>query len=283
LVIKYIDTHCHIADKKYEGKREHIVEECRKREVLFFVVGLDHFSNFFSFEFSRIHKLPCFLGLHPLYVESIEQIEKTIEEIKNVVDKIDGIGEIGLDMYRTKDMRNINLQKICFEKFLKLASAHNLPIIIHSRKAEKTIFEYIKKENIESAIILHSYTGNLSLAKEFLKLRCDGKKIYFSIPAIIVRSNHYKKLVKILPLETILCETDAPYQSPIRGKLNYPWHVIYAYRVISEIKEMSIEDLSNIISQNVKEILKSRYYHYSQSWSENQVINSYFPKHYVKR
>jgi len=262
LVIKYIDTHCHIADRKFEGKREHIVKECRKRGVLFFVVGLDYFSNFFSFKFSRTHRLPCFLGLHPLYVKNIEQIEEVFKEIENMANEIDGVGEVGLDMYRTKDIRNIDLQKICFEKFLKLASIHNLPIIIHSRKAEKNIFEYIKKENVESPIILHSYTGNLSLAKEFLKLRHKGKRIYFSIPAIIVRSKHYKKLVKILPLETILCETDAPYQSPIKRDLNYPWYVTYAYEAISEIKEIPIEDLSSVILQNVKEILEDRYYRY---------------------
>jgi len=186
------------------------------------------------------------LGLYPEEIEKmndndIEKIFKFIEENKDR--KFLAIGEIGLD-FSNVDEDKIKKQKIYFEKFLELADKLKKPVIIHTRKAEKDVLDILTSYNNKK--VLHTF-WKPSLIDRAIEINC-----YLSIPAIVYRDPGFQKIVKDVPLEFILTETDSPYLDPIeKGKAaNNSWKIIYSLKTISEIKDIGEKELEEIIFNN---------------------------------
>jgi TatD DNase family protein len=193
---------------------------------------------------NKIVKLAA--GLYPkkdLKLTDYKNLEKFVEENKN---KIIAIGEIGLDLFHAKN--NFEVQIEIFKKQLDLAEKLNLPVIVHTRKAEKEVLEILKNyRNLK--IILHCFSGNFKLIKRANEMGC-----YFSIPANIVFSEHFQKMAKELPREKILTETDTPYLSPYREIKNEPAFIKETINVLSRIWEISEEKVEGKIEKNFKKV-----------------------------
>jgi len=195
-------------------------------------------------------------GIHPSEIGKNEaDIDKQICEIKDIVinnKKIVAIGEIGLDNHWEKDKKEI--QKYAFLEQIKLANELSLPIVIHSRDAIMETIEILKGNIVpEKKGILHCCQLNRDLVKFGLEA---GFYISFAGAITYKSSKNANEIIKMVPNDKILIETDCPYLSPEpnRGKRNDSRNVKYIAEKIANVKEMTLEQISEITYENAKRI-----------------------------
>ena len=129
-----------------------------------------------------------------------------------------------------------------------LAKKLEKPLIVHTRKAEKECIDVLEECNAKK-VVLHCFTGNLKLVK-----RAESLGFNFSIPAIITRLSHFREVVKIVPITRLLTETDGPYLAPIKGTLSEPKDVVRTTKIISEIKNISHDEVIKNIFANYQRL-----------------------------
>ena len=187
------------------------------------------------------------LGVHPTEVKDWNDglIDKIKEYSKHP--KIIAIGEIGLDYYWDKSFND--LQKEVFIKQIKLANELGLPISIHDREAHKDTFDILKEYNKGSDIVMHCFSGSAEFAKECLK---EGW--YLALGGVVTFKNavKMKEVAKIVPLDKLLLETDAPYLAPVpfRGKENQPAYVKYIAEEIASLRGVEVDEIAEATTQN---------------------------------
>lgn len=245
------DTHTHINDKKFcdfdikfllNGVDGVIVASCDKESNY---SGLD-LANKYSNVFTT-------LGIHPHDSKTYDdEIEKFIIDNCNNP-KVVAIGEIGLDYYY--NFSDKDTQKRVFIKQLQLANQFNLPVVFHIRDAMGDFIEILNqhKNLLNNSGVVHSYSGSVETAKELIKLG-----LYLSFNGILTFKNSKKaiEVVKEIPMERILIETDCPYLTPepYRGKINLPMYVIKVAEKIANIKNISIEEVLDTAYNNAKNL-----------------------------
>jgi len=187
----------------------------------------------------------CALGLYPLDALKEDPV-KTIEFINKNIKFACALGEIGLDYHLPKysDEKSIKTQKNIFEEQLEIAKNKKLPVIVHSRKAELDVIETLESFNIKK-IIIHCFGGKLKLTK-----RISDNNWYFSIPASVVRAEHFQNIVLNTNLSQILSETDSPFQSPFIGKDNEPAFIVEGIKKIAQLKKITVEECINSLYMN---------------------------------
>ena len=239
-----IDVHLH-ADFLDEEKLKEIEENKKIKLVITNSVNIESCKKNLELV-KKYPKIRLALGLYP---------EKTLKKsdfnfLKDFVikNKPIALGEIGLDLYHYKE--NFEIQKEIFLKQLDLAKEKNIPVIIHTRKAEKEVLDILENyPNLNK--ILHCFSGNFKLVKRASEMGC-----YFSIPTNIVNSEHFQKMVRDLPKEKILTETDSPYLSPFRGKKNEPAFISESIKKISEIWKIRESEVEEQIERNFNIVFK---------------------------
>jgi len=190
------------------------------------------------------------LGIHPEFVDNYKLDD--INYIKNNINnkKIIAIGEIGLDYYYTKENKNEQIE--LFEKQLQLAEENNIPVIIHSREATLDTLNTLKKYKVKG--IIHSFSGSLETAKEYIKM---GYLI--GVNGVVTFKNaKIKDVIKEISLENLVLETDSPYLTPVpyRGEQNNPSHIIDIAKYISELKNITLEQIAEVTNGNIERIFK---------------------------
>ena len=239
-----IDTHAHL-DFLDEKKLKEIQNNPKLKLVITNSVNLK--SNEKNLEISKKYsKIKLAAGLYPEEKNTLGEYKKLEKFVKQNKKHIIAIGEIGLD--KTEKL-NFKTQEKIFKKQLELAEELKVPAIIHTRKAEKEVMEII--QNYKCKKILHCFSGKLKLVKQALEIGC-----YFSIPTNIVRSEHFQKMVEILPKDKILTETDTPYLSPHKDKKNEPAFITESIKTISKIWKLSQRETEKQIEENFKRIFK---------------------------
>ena len=245
----FTDSHCHLYDEYYENIDEIINVSLQNGVVRFINNGCDTKSNKEVLDkISKYDNMYGAIGIHPENVDNY-----TIDDIKFIEENLDNkkiiaIGEIGLDYYYTKD--NKEKQKELFEIELKLAEKYKLPLIIHSRDATLDTINILKKYNVKG--LIHSFSGSLETAKEYIKM---GYLI--GINGVITFKNaNIKDVIKEIPLEYLVLETDSPYLTPMpfRGKQNNPSHILDIVKFVCELKNISLDELSKITNNNLERI-----------------------------
>ena len=240
-----VDDHAHLF--LYNNLDEKIKENIERNVKYIIENSLDIESINKVIEESKKYDIIYYaLGLYPEEIEKMndKDIEKILEFIEENKDKkFLAIGEIGLD-FSNVDEDKIRKQKIYFEKFLELADRLKKPVIIHARKAEKEVLDILTSYNNKK--VLHTF-WKPSLVDKAIEINC-----YLSIPTIVYRDPGFQKIVKEIPLEFILTETDSPYLDPIeKGKaVNNSWKIIYSLEKISEIKDIDRKEVEEIIFNN---------------------------------
>ncbi len=257
--MQFFDSHAHYNDEKFDEDREELIKDTYKSGVTKFIVaGYDIQSSKKAIELSEKYEfIYSICGISPNDIpQSEEELWKNIEEIEQMVEnknKVVAIGEIGLDYYWNKE--NKEIQQKAFIKQIELANKLDLPIVIHSRDASIDTIKIISENKVKNQGIFHCCQLNQELVKNALKL---GYYISFAGPVTFKNSKNAEEVVKLVPLDRILIETDSPYLSPEpnRGKRNDSRNVKYIAQKISEFKNMSLEDIANITYNNAKTIFK---------------------------
>ncbi len=261
-----IDIHAHLCFDDFDSMRENLVKECERTMDAVIVTSARYDEGLCTLRICDKHpKLFPTIGYHP--VEGGDGPEKVMELIGKERDKIVGIGEVGLDHHWVKDEKERSRQKAVFSDFIKLAEELEKPLIIHSWDAEEECFRMV--EHLKIPVIFHCYSGSRELAEEILK-----KGFFISFSTGILFSKIHRKLAKIVPLEQMLLETDAPFLSPYKyfqqkggempikdgfdPKKNYPWNISFSAEKIAEIRKVSTEEVLGKTTENAKRIFGIR-------------------------
>lgn len=245
-----IDTHVHLNDEAFENILDETINCALKNGInRMIVIGNDYKTSLKAVEIAnRYPFIYAMVGLHPSDVD--EEKDFDLNWLKELLKekKVIGVGEIGLDLYWTKD--NKDLQILYFKKQLEIAKQFNLPVSIHSRDAIELTYEILKESNNKG--IIHCYSGSLEMANKFINLG-----YYLGIGGVLTFKNaKIKDVLKHIDLYHIVSETDAPYLAPVpfRGKINKPEYIKIIVEEIAKIKELDVKEVENQIDKNVQTI-----------------------------
>ena len=249
------DSHAHLNDERFDEDREELISSLNEKGVDLVVnPGACMKTSAESVELANKYDfIYAAVGVHPHDVKDLTEAD--IQELKRMATenkKVVAIGEIGLDYYYDAEYKE--LQKKWFKRQIELANELKLPIIIHDRDAHQDTFEIIKNtKSPEIGCVLHCYSGNVELAKEYVKMGC-----YISIPGTVTFKNNKKtrEVAKEIPLEYLLIETDSPYMAPEphRGKRNDPSLVAFVADKIAQEKGISYEKVCEATKENAKRL-----------------------------
>lgn len=242
------DSHAHYDDKKFEEIRDSLLENLPEHGVCGIInCGCDTESSKKALAFAEKYPyIYAAVGVHPENIGggTILDIEALAKHKKCV-----SIGEIGLDYYWVSD--NKEEQKALFEEQLLLANRLRLPVIVHDRDAHADTLEILKRHRPKG--VVHSFSGSRDMAQEILKLG-----MYIGIGGVITFKNAKKlpEVVKILPEDRFLLETDAPYLTPVpyRGKINHSAMIYYTAEKIAEIRNTSVEHILEVTKKNAEKL-----------------------------
>lgn len=245
--IMLIDTHSHLQFDAYDNDRDDVVKRIRTENIQCINVGTDYVSSKNGIEFAEKYGDGFYaaIGLHPTDVDEeldVEQYRKLA-----VSKKVVAIGEIGLDYFRPPFDKE--KQKQIFIQQLDLAKELDLPVILHCRMAHDEVIEILESRS-EKRGVVHCFTGTLQQAKKYIELG-----FYLGINGIIFKFN-IDEVIRNISLEHLLLETDCPYLTPTGApeKRNEPMFMKYTIGKIMELKNVSIQEVSEKTTQNAKKL-----------------------------
>ncbi len=272
--IKYIDIHSHLGLLTLEEDKEKIIYKMMEKGVGTFVIGVDFETSKKAVEMAEKYDFMwAGIGLHPTdndkEIFDLEKYQKLSEHERVVC-----IGECGLDYFRDSNVEIKIKQKELFEKHIQIALLSKKPLMIHSRPSKgsqdayEDTLDILEKFSPTPSASGHSpsgrgrkilsgnfhfFVGDTTIAQRILDL---GFTMSFDGP--ITFSHDYDGVIKFLPLESIMCETDAPFAAPApyRGKTCEPWMVEEVYKKVAEIKRLPIEKVIEVIRENIKRVFK---------------------------
>ncbi|MFN7253041.1 MAG: TatD family hydrolase [Anaerobacillus sp.] len=248
------DTHAHLNADQFEEDVADVIRRAQVEGVSnIVVVGFDEKTIKGALRLAEEYDfIYAAVGWHP--VDAIDMKDEHIAWLEELAShpKVVALGEMGLDYYWDKSPKDI--QKEVFRRQIQLAKKVKLPIIIHNRDAHEDIVKILKEENAsEVGGIMHCFAGSYEIAKQ-----CIDMNFYISFggPVTFKNAKRPKEVVKNLPLDRLLIETDCPYLAPhpYRGKRNEPSYVKLVAETIAEIKEMTYEEVVEITNQNAKKL-----------------------------
>ncbi len=230
-----VDAHCHLMDIK---------DYAPSKDVIPVAASYSHNKNVKNVEIARKFDVPFTLGIAPQSVigdRDLTPLEEWIDFIRK--NKPNAIGEIGLDYHWAKGEEDIKKEELVFGRMLDLAEEMKLPVVIHSRKSTPDIIDTFKMRDFELPVMMHFFSGSVSEAKWFA-----GQGGYISIPPL--HSKARKEVIKEIPLENLLVETDAPYV------VRKPEQVKDAVTYISEVKELDFGVVAEQTAKNARSLFK---------------------------
>ncbi|APJ09514.1 MULTISPECIES: TatD family hydrolase [Bacillus] len=250
------DTHAHLNAEQYNEDLEQVIERAKSEKVeKIVVVGFDRPTITRAMELIEEYDfIYAAIGWHP--VDAIDMTDEDLAWIKDLSqhEKVVAIGEMGLDYYWDKSPKDV--QKEVFRRQIALAKEVKLPIVIHNRDATEDVVTILKEEGAaEVGGIMHCFTGSLETAKACMEMNFY---ISFGGPVTFKNAKKPKEVVKEIPSDKLLIETDCPYLTPVpfRGKRNEPSYVKYIAEQIAELREISFEELAELTTKNAKKVFR---------------------------
>ncbi|MFA9145486.1 TatD family hydrolase [Bacillus safensis] len=250
------DTHAHLNAEQYNEDLEQVIERAQSEKVeKIVVVGFDRPTITRAMELIEEYDfIYAAIGWHP--VDAIDMTDEDLAWIKDLSqhEKVVAIGEMGLDYYWDKSPKDV--QKEVFRRQIALAKEVKLPIVIHNRDATEDVVTILKEEGAaEVGGIMHCFTGSLETAKACMEMNFY---ISFGGPVTFKNAKKPKEVVKEIPSDKLLIETDCPYLTPVpfRGKRNEPSYVKYIAEQIAELREISFEELAELTTKNAKKVFR---------------------------
>lgn len=249
-MIQLFDTHAHLDAYQFDEDREEMIERARAAGVEYIVnIGFDRQT--IPTTMALIEKydfIYAAIGWHP--VESIHMQEGDLEWIEELCKhpKVVAIGEIGLDYHWDTSPKEV--QERVFREQIRLAKKLNMPVVIHNRDAHADVVRILKEENAaEVGGIMHCFSGSWEIAKQCLDMNFY---ISFGGPVTFKNARVPKEVLKEVPLDRLLIETDCPYLAPHpkRGKRNESSYVSLVAETVAEIKGKTIEEIAKITTEN---------------------------------
>ena len=250
-----IDSHCHLDYPHLYDQLDKVVERALQNKVSYLLTICTTLKSFDKIKLitDKYKNIYGTFGIHPHEAKNYININsqlilKNIQECKKII----GVGETGLDFYYNHSDKDTQIK--IFLEHIQAASHLNIPVIVHTRNAEKETLEIIKSEkknNKNLKILIHCFTGSNEFAKSLIDLNC-----FISLSGIITfkNSSDLVNTASTIPIENLLIETDSPYLAPVpyRGKNNEPSFIIHTVEKLAQIKKLSNETVMNYTTNNFK-------------------------------
>ena len=274
-----IDTHAHVNFRDFKNDAKEVIKRALDENIWMINVGAERKTSERAVEMAEEYGEGVFaaVGLHPSHlIEQDVEYEENGETVKykskpeefnhdfylNLAKnkKVVAIGECGLDYFRTANESFKQKQKEVFVKHLELAKEVNKPIIIHCRNAHEDLLEILRLEAELPSGVMHFFTGAPEQAKNYIDLG-----FYISFSGVVTfplrkgeTAGAYDEIIKNIPLEKILVETDCPFVAPIpyRGKRNEPVFVKHTAQKIADLRKLSFEEVARQTTQNAQNLFK---------------------------
>lgn len=263
-----VDVHCHLNHDRFKNDLDDVIKRARQAGVkMIITAGVNTPTNREVLKIAEKYKdiVKCSLGIYPIdalgiKIEALDEvgltrqpvpmdIDEELEFIAKNKNKIIAVGECGLDFKYLKE--HAVKQKENFFKVISAVEKLKKPIIVHSRSAEKEAIEMLESSKLKK-VVMHCFGGNKGLIK-----RAADNGLYFSIPPVIARLQHFEVVAEIVNINRLLTETDAPWLSPYPGKRNEPAFVIESIKKIAKVKKMTEEETANNVYMNFQKLFNS--------------------------
>jgi TatD DNase family protein len=252
-----VDSHCHLDRLDYKEKHNGIADVIEKAQakgishLLSVCVTLDDYPAMAEL-IAPFDQVSSTCGVHPLYKEAVMDEALLLEYASS--DKVVAIGETGLDFFYSPETREWQID--AFRRQIRVAKQLNKPLIIHTRGARQETLDILKEEGAEQVGgVLHCFTESIEMAEQAMKMG-----FYISVSGIVTFNNakELREVIKGVPLERLLVETDSPYLAPVphRGKENEPAYTQDVAKFVAELKGVSYETLAEVTTHNYFSLFK---------------------------
>jgi TatD DNase family protein len=255
-----IDTHCHLDAGEYDADRDAVAAHARRAGVKRIIVPSVGAFNFQStIDCSRYEGVSIALGLHPMYVhEHREEDLVKLDELIRFCAPV-AVGEIGLDRFQSRIDRpgvhedDLVRQEYFYTEQLKIAKSHELPVLLHIRRANDQILKHLRRVKVPGGIA-HAFNGSMQQAREYIKL---GFMLGFGGAMTYARATSLRKLAAELPLDCIVLETDGPDIPPewIARQRNEPAELPRIAQVLAEMRGIDVEEVARATTENAMKVL----------------------------
>lgn len=257
-----IDTHSHIYDEAFDEDRAEVVARAKAEGIERIILpAIDGESNERLFDLCRScgdYVVPL-MGLHPTSIndnprwrEELAEVEHLLDNPPEGIERFYGVGEIGLDLYWSRDWQTEQTE--AFRRQVELALAHNLPIVVHTRDAWEEMAEIVE-EYRERGLrgIFHAFSSDVAM---YERLRACGDFLFGIGGVVTFKKSALAEVVKGMRLEDLVIETDAPYLTPVphRGTRNESSYVHFVAGKIAELKGVDFEKVAEQTTANAKRI-----------------------------
>ncbi len=251
-----IDSHAHLEMPDFKKDLEAVIQRAKDSGVEYlFTVGTEEKDWKKALEIAHSHpSVYAILGVHPHHAKEID--DRTYPLLTKLCrdGKVKAYGEIGLDFFRNLSPPDVQLKR--FREQIGLAKELGLPIVVHDREAHRETLEILQSEKAEACGgIIHCFSGDYEMAEV-----CIDMGFYISIPGTITFKNAegLREIVRKVPLESLLVETDAPFLTPepFRGKRNEPGYVRYTAEKLAEIKKVPFDKVAEVTTGNALRVYR---------------------------
>ena len=249
----FIDSHAHIQLDRFDSDRSVVIERAKNSQVsIILVVGFDISTSHLAVELAdRYDHIYATVGLHPHDAKRFTP--QTLREIALLAEhpKVVALGEMGLDYHRNLSPKSV--QKRVFEEQLDLATQLDLPIVVHNRNAFDDILSILENHSQLTGGVLHCFSENTKSMDRVIDV---GFHIGIGGPVTYKKSQDLKQVVKVMPADSFLIETDCPWLAPQlrRGKRNEPAYITEIATKIAELRQVTIESVGQTSSQNFRKL-----------------------------
>lgn len=260
----YVDVHAHLTHEAFDADRHEAAERAAKAGVEVIIVnGLDPASNRHALELADRHpNVRAAGGIYPVDAiasridarnwsydfepPAVFDVDAEIQWLDDNAERFVAIGECGLDQYWVKDQAAE--QERVLRRLIEVALKHDLPLILHTRKAEARTFEILQEMKVVKADF-HCYGGKLKLAQ-----RIAEAGYLLSIPPVVERADAFQRMAKALPLEALLTETDCPYMGPDKDARNEPANVVRGVAAMAQARGIEVDAMAEAIRENCRRL-----------------------------
>ena len=254
--MKYIDSHAHILAEEFQEDFDDVIARIRDahiEKVMIVTTKADEALQAIEFAKSDPERWQVAYGIHPEDVRTVTEADLERMEQIAAMDAITAVGEIGLDYYWEKEMKEE--QKELFIRQIEIARRVNKPILVHSREAIQDTYDIMKEHRVRG--LMHCFPGSLEMGIEFTKL---GYYIALGGAVTFKNARHSKDVAAGIDATKLLSETDCPYMAPVprRGRRNEPANIPHIVRTMAELRGLSEEEMAQIIYDNYMRFLEGR-------------------------
>lgn len=251
-----IDTHSHIYGPEFDDDRAEVLQRARLAGVdKVLLPNINEESIARMLQVAKEYPDMCYpmMGLHPEDVK--EDWAQVLDRMEMQLDGMIAVGEVGLDFYWDTTFRREQIE--AFERQICWAVERNLPLVIHMRKAEQELLEVMGRHKSDGLRgVFHCFGGSRETASRMLK----HEGFVLGIGGVVTfKNSRLAETLRHVPLDRIVLETDAPYLAPVpyRGKRNEPSYVAHVARFLSDIYNVSEEEVNDVTNLAVKRVFGS--------------------------